>query len=314
MVDYYRQRAGAGLIITEATSISPMGVGYPDTPGLWSQEQVEGWKAITRAVHDRGGRIVVQLWHVGRISDPVYLNGKLPLAPSAIAAEGHVSLIRPMKPFVTPRALDLDEIPGIIAEYRRASLNAMEAGFDGVEIHGANGYLPDQFLHTDSNKRGDLYGGSVENRARFLLEALDAAISVYGADRVGLHISPRGGVHSIGNSDSAEVFAHIAREAGKRRLGFIFARETLEAPRLTPQIRKTYGGSIIANDSLSLGQGETLVSTREADAVAYGRLFIANPDLPERFAQNAPLNEPNTATFMGTGPVGYTDYPSLPHR
>jgi 2,4-dienoyl-CoA reductase-like NADH-dependent reductase (Old Yellow Enzyme family) len=188
MAEYYRQRSGAGMIISEATSISAMGVGYPDTPGIWSDEQVEGWKSITNAVHEQGGTILLQLWHVGRISDPSYLDGKLPVAPSAIAADGHVSLIRPKKEFVTPRALELEEIPGIVADYRKGAENAKAAGFDGVELHGANGYLLDQFLQDTTNKRTDVYGGSIENRARLMFEAVDAAISVWGADRVGLHL------------------------------------------------------------------------------------------------------------------------------
>jgi 2,4-dienoyl-CoA reductase-like NADH-dependent reductase (Old Yellow Enzyme family) len=180
MRHYYRQRATAGLIITEATAISPMGVGYPDTPGIWTEEQVKGWRRITEAVHQAGGRMVLQLWHVGRISDPYYLNGGLPVAPSAIAAEGHVSLLRPQRPLVTPRALKLEEIAGIVAEYKRGAENALRAGFDGVELHGANGYLLDQFLQDSSNKRADEYGGPIENRARLMLEAVDAAISVWG--------------------------------------------------------------------------------------------------------------------------------------
>ena len=195
MREYYRQRASAGLIISEATSISPMDVGYPNTPGIWSKEQVAGWKRVTDAVHNADGRILLQLWHVGRVSDPFYLDGALPVAPSPIAPAGHVSLIRPEKPFVTPRALALEEIPGIIADYRRGAENALAAGFDGVEIHGANGYLLDQFLQDGSNHRTDAYGGSVENRARLMLEAVDAAISVWGPARVGLHLNPRGSSH-----------------------------------------------------------------------------------------------------------------------
>ena len=309
MVEYYRQRAGAGMIVSEATAISPMGVGYPNTPGLWTPEQIDGWKLVTQAVHKEGGCIVAQLWHVGRISDPVYLDGKLPLAPSAIAAEGHVSLLRPIHPFVTPRALDLSKIPGIIEEYRKAAQNALAAGFDGVELHGANGYLPDQFLHTESNQRTDSYGGSVENRARFLLEALDALISACGEDRVGLHLSPRGGTHSITNQEAEAIYKYVAREAGRRRIAFLFVRETLVEPRLAPMIRHEFGGPIIANELLSKEDGEKLLASGEADAVGYGRLFIANPDLPERFAKGAALNLPDPNTFMVAGTKGYIDYP-----
>src|SRR5262249_7217118 len=187
MAEYYRQRAGAGLMLSEATSVAPMGVGYPDTPGIWSREQVEGWKFVTRAVHEAGGRIFLQLWHVGRVSDPSYLGGELPVAPSAIAPQGHPSLLRPIRPFVTPRALGRDEIPGVVAEFTRGAQNAERAGFDGVEIHGANGYLLDQFLQDTTNRRTDDYGGSVENRARLILEVTDAVASVWGASHVGMH-------------------------------------------------------------------------------------------------------------------------------
>jgi 2,4-dienoyl-CoA reductase-like NADH-dependent reductase (Old Yellow Enzyme family) len=311
MREYYQQRASAGLIISEATSISPMGVGYPDTPGIWSKEQIAGWKRVTDGVHNAGGRIILQLWHVGRVSHPMYLNGALPVAPSAIAPDGHVSLVRPKKSFVTPRALELDEIPGIVAEYRRGAENAVAAGFDGVELHGANGYLLDQFLQDVSNHRTDEYGGAIENRARLMLEAVDAAISVWGASRVGLHLNPRGNTHSMGDSNGAATFGFVAREVGKRGIAFICARESLEEPRLTPELKKAFGGLMLANDSFTKETGEQVLADGEADAVAYGRLFIANPDLPRRFALNAPLNEPVADTFYGSGPRGYTDYPSL---
>jgi 2,4-dienoyl-CoA reductase-like NADH-dependent reductase (Old Yellow Enzyme family) len=314
MADYYRQRAGAGMIISEATSISAMGVGYPDTPGIWSDEQVGGWKLVTSAVHEAGGTILLQLWHVGRISDPSYLDGKLPIAPSAIAADGHVSLIRPQKAFVTPRALELEEIPGIVEEYRQGAENAKKAGFDGVELHGANGYLLDQFLQDSTNQRTDSYGGPIENRARLMFEAVDAAISVWGADRVGLHLAPRGDAHGMGDSNPAATFGYVAIEAGKRKIAFICARETLEAPRQGPAIKKAFGGVFIANQKLTKETAEQLLEKGEADAVAFGQLFIANPDLPLRFAKNAPLNVPDPETFYATGPQGYIDYPSLDGR
>jgi 2,4-dienoyl-CoA reductase-like NADH-dependent reductase (Old Yellow Enzyme family) len=312
MRQYYQQRAGAGLIISEATSVSPMGVGYPDTPGIWSADQVAGWKAVTRSVHSAGGRILLQLWHVGRVSDPIYLNGALPIAPSPIPPDGHVSLIRPEKPFVTPRAIELDEIPSIVAEYKRAAENAMAAGFDGVEIHGANGYLLDQFLQDASNHRTDEYGGPIQNRARLMLEVVEAAVSVWGAKRVGLHLNPRGNSHSMGDSHKAETFGYVAREVGKRGIAFICARESLEEPRVGPVIRRSFGGVYVANDSFTKKDGDKVLANGEADAVAYGRLFIANPDLPRRFALNAPLNEPDPQTFYGQfGPKGYIDYPTL---
>lgn len=311
MAEYYAQRASAGLILSEATSVSPMGVGYPNTPGIWSPEQVDGWKRVTRAVHEAGGRILLQLWHVGRISDPSYLNGELPVAPSAIAADGYVSLIRPRKAFVTPRALEETEIPGIVEEFRRGAANALEAGFDGVELHGANGYLLDQFLQDSSNHRTDAYGGSIENRARLMLEAVDAAISVWGADRVGLHLAPRGDAHDMGDSDPAETFGYVAREADKRKIAFLFARESQEEPRVAPILQKMFRGAFIANQDLTLEEGDRLIGSRAADAVAWGKLFIANPDLPERHRQKARLNEPNPDTFYQSGPSGYIDYPAL---
>lgn len=311
MAEYYAQRASAGLIISEATSVTPMGVGYPNTPGIWSDEQVEGWKLVTDAVHAAGGRILLQLWHVGRISDPSFLNGELPVAPSAIKPAGRVSLLRPKRAFETPRALELDEIPGVIEAFRTGAENAKQTGFDGVEIHGANGYLPDQFLQDSTNIRTDAYGGPVENRARLMLEIVDAAISVWGADRVGLHLAPRGDEHDMGDSDPAGTFCYVAKECGTRDLAFLFVRETLEAPRVAPLMKKAFGGPLIANHGIDRESGETLILSGEADAIAWGRLFIANPDLPERFARGAELNEPVPSTFYAKGPAGYTDYPTL---
>jgi len=311
MADYYRQRASAGLILSEATSVDPMGVGYPDTPGIWSAEQVEGWKRVTSAVHEAGGTILLQLWHVGRVSDPVYLDGALPVAPSALAPSGHVSLIRPEKPFVTPRALERAEIPGIIDAYRVGAANAERAGFDGVEIHGANGYLLDQFLQDSSNRRTDDYGGSIENRARLMLEVTDAVVSVWGTDRVGMHLAPRGDAHGMGDSDPAATFGHVARELGRRKLAFLCAREHHDGPALGPQLRREFGGPLIANEGFSQASAEAAIASGQADAVAWGRLFIANPDLPRRFQLGAPLNEPVPSSFYGQGPGGYVDYPFL---
>jgi 2,4-dienoyl-CoA reductase-like NADH-dependent reductase (Old Yellow Enzyme family) len=311
MREYYQQRAGAGLIISEATSVSAMGVGYPDTPGIWSDEQVAGWKNVVDGVHAAGGRMLLQLWHVGRISDPLYLHGALPVAPSAIAPEGNVSLVRPAKTFVTPRALALEEIAGIIAEFGRGAVNAKAAGFDGVEVHGANGYLLDQFLQDGSNHRTDAYGGPIENRARLMLEVVDAAIEVWGAARVGLHLAPRCDVHSMGDSNPKATFEYVAAEMGKRGLAFLCARESLNEPRLAPSLKRAFGGALIANESFTQATGEEVLSRGEADAVAFGKLFIANPDLPRRFALSAPLNEPDPLTFYAQGPHGYVDYPAL---
>lgn len=311
MAEYYAQRATAGLILTEATSVTPMGVGYANTPGIWSPEQVEGWKKITKAVHDKGGRIFMQLWHVGRISDPIFLNNELPVAPSAIKPAGHVSLVRPQKDYVTPRALETREIAGIIESYRKGAENAKLAGFDGVEIHGANGYLLDQFLQDGTNKRTDQYGGSIENRARLHLEVTDAVISVWGADRVGMHIAPRGDSHDITDSNKAATFGYLAQELGKRKIAFIFAREYQGEDSIGVDLKKAFGGVFIANERYTKQTAETAISNGQTDAVAFGLNYIANPDLVNRLQENLPLNEVNFNTIYGNGPEGYTDYPSF---
>ena len=311
MALYYRQRSSAGLIISEATSVDPMGVGYANTPGIWALEQVSGWRKITSAVHEAGGRIFLQLWHVGRVSDPMFLGGQLPVAPSAIAPEGHVSLVRPQKAYVTPRALLRSEIPAIVAAYESAARNAKLAGFDGVEIHGANGYLLDQFLHDGSNHRTDDYGGPIENRARLLLEVTDAVTGVWGSDRVGMHLSPRGGSHSMRDSNPRALFSYVARELGRRKIAFIFAREYQGPDSLGPQMKKDFGGVFIANEKFSRSSAEKAIDEGVADAVSFGVPFISNPDLPERFARDEALNETNLETLYGEGPRGYTDYPSL---
>ncbi|PYC27409.1 alkene reductase [Aquipseudomonas alcaligenes] len=311
MAEYYVQRASAGLILSEATSVTPMGVGYPDTPGIWSEDQVRGWLNITRAVHANGGRIFLQLWHVGRVSDPVYLNGELPVAPSAVKPAGHVSLVRPIKEFVTPRALETEEIAEIVEAYRHGAENAKAAGFDGVEIHGANGYLLDQFLQSSTNQRNDQYGGSVENRARLLLEVTDAAISVWGADRVGVHLAPRQDAHDMGDANPRETFGYVARELGKRGVAFICTREKEGEDSLTPYLKEQFGGLVIANERFTKEQANAWLAAGKADAVAFGIPFIANPDLVERLAQDAPLNEPRPELFYAQGPVGYIDYPRL---
>ncbi|WP_313551119.1 alkene reductase [Pseudomonas sp.] len=311
MAEYYAQRASAGLILSEATSVDPMGVGYPNTPGIWSDEQVEGWKKITSAVHKSGGRIMLQLWHVGRISAPLYLQGEKPVAPSAIAAKGHVSLVRPKQEYVIPRALETDEIASIVEAYRKGAENARKAGFDGVEVHGANGYLLDQFLQTSTNQRGDQYGGSIENRARLMLEVTDACIDVWGADRVGVHLSPRCDLHDMGDENPAETFSYLARELGKRGIAFICAREAEADDSLSPQLKDAFGGVFIANERFTHDSANAWLESGTADAVAFGVPFIANPDLPERFARQAMLNEPHPETFYVPGPVGYIDYPRL---
>lgn len=310
MAEYYGQRATAGLILSEATSVTPMGVGYANTPGIWSEAQVEGWKKITKAVHYKGGIIFMQLWHVGRISDPLFLNGELPVAPSAIKPAGHVSLVRPQKDYVTPRALETHEISGIVEAYRIGAENAKKAGFDGVEIHGANGYLLDQFLQDGTNQRTDQYGGSVENRARLMLEVVDACISVWGADRVGLHLAPRGDSHDIKDSNPAVTFGYVAQEMKKRNIAFIFAREYQGEDSIGPLLKKAFGGVFIANEKFSKETAEKAIENGEADAVSFGVPFISNPDLPKRFAENLPLNETNFETIYSPGALGYTDYPA----
>ncbi|MFC3227477.1 alkene reductase [Marinibaculum pumilum] len=311
MAEYYAQRASAGLIISEAVPVSPQGIGYPGVPGIWSDEQVAGWKVVTSAVKAAGGRMLLQLWHVGRISDPVFHNGGLPVAPSAIAPRGSVSLLRPKRDYVVPRALETDEIPGIVADFRRGAENAKAAGFDGVEIHGANGYLLDQFLQDSSNHRTDQYGGSIENRARLLLEVTDTVVDVWGPGRVGMHLAPRCDAHDMGDSDPAALFGHVATELGRRRIAFLCAREKLAEDSLGPQLKKIFGGAYIANEAFDKKAAEAALADGWADAVAFGKAFLANPDLPERLRIDAPLNPPRPESFYAHTPEGYTDYPRL---
>ena len=311
MVEYYRQRASAGLIVTEATSVTPMGVGYPNTPGIWSAEQVQGWRTVTDAVHAAGGKIVLQLWHVGRISDPIYLDGQPPVAPSALKPAGHVSLVRPKKEYETPRALETAEIAEVIEAFRKGAENAKEAGFDGVELHAANGYLIDQFLQSRTNQRTDAYGGPVENRARLLLEITDALIGVWGAGRVGVHLAPRGDSHDMGDDNPAETFGYVARELGARKIAFIFTREYQGEDSLAPQLKQQFGGALIANEGFTKEQGNAWLAAGKCDAVSFGVPFIANPDLVKRLELDAPLNEPKFETFYGSSPEGYIDYPTL---
>ena len=315
MLTHYVQRASAGLIVTEATSVTPQGVGYPQTPGIWSEEQIAGWRKITDAVHQAGGKIVVQLWHVGRVSDPIHLNGELPVAPSAIPPEGHVTLVRPQRPYVTPRALETSEIAGIVADFRRAAENAKRAGFDGIDLHAANGYLIDQFLHDGSNQRTDQYGGSIENRARFLLEIVDATLEVWPADRVGVHLNLMSNSYSMSDSNPSALFAYVAEQLSQRHLAFIFAREALtQAEPIGPLVREKFSGAFIANDGITREEAEQLIAQGKADAVSFGKLFIANPDLVARFARKAPLNTLDNSTLYQMEPPyerGYTDYPFL---
>jgi 2,4-dienoyl-CoA reductase-like NADH-dependent reductase (Old Yellow Enzyme family) len=311
MAKYYEQRASAGLILSEATAVTPQGVGYADTPGLWSDEQVEGWKQVTEAVHKAGGVIFAQLWHVGRISDPSFLNGEAPVSASAIAADGHVSLLRPQRAYPVPRALDTEELAGIVAAYKKGAENAKKAGFDGVEIHGANGYLLDQFLQDKTNQRTDNYGGPIENRARLMLEVTDACIEVWGANRVGMHLAPRRDSHDMGDSNPAATFGYVARELGKRKIAFICAREAVGEDSLGPLLKKEFGGVYIANEKLDKQAAQQVLDSGHADAIAFGKDYISNPDLVRRLQIDAPLNPWNAATFYAPAEEGYTDYPAL---
>ena len=309
MARHYAARADTGMILSEATAVSPQGVGYADTPGLWHDAQVEGWRQVTGAVHAAGGRILAQLWHVGRISDPVFLDGAPPVAPSAIAPAGSVSLLRPRRPYVTPRALRSDEIPGIVEDYRRAAVNARRAGFDGVEIHAANGYLIDQFLQDRSNHRTDGWGGTVPNRARLLLDITDAVTGVWGAGRVGVHLAPRGDAHDMGDRDPAALFGHVARELDRRGIAFLCVREHLGPGRLLPTIREAFRGALIANEGLTPTSAADLLARGEADAVAFGRASIAHADLVARLRRGEPLASPDPQFFYAGGAQGYLDGP-----
>ena len=312
MAEYDSQRASAGLIITEGVPVDPMGVGFADLPGIWTAEQVAGWRAITDAVRNDGGRIFMRLWHVGRLSDPIFLHGRLPIAPSPIPPIGTVTMVRPKQPWVVPRAATSDDIHAVIAAFRRGAENAQQAGFDGVEIHGANGYLLDQFLEDGSNHRTDAFGGSTENRARLLLEVTDAVVSVWGAGRVGVHLSPRADGHSMGDSNPRELFGYVAGALGRRSIAFLLGREAQREDSLGPTLKKRFGGVYIANERFTLECAKAITAAGDADAVAFGKAFLANPDLPRRFASHAPLNEQIPTTFYSAGPTGYIDYPALP--
>jgi 2,4-dienoyl-CoA reductase-like NADH-dependent reductase (Old Yellow Enzyme family) len=288
-----------------------MGVGYPDTPGIWTNDQVRGWTNVTKAIHGAGGRIFLQLWHVGRISHPLYLNGETPVAPSAIQPKGHVSLVRPLADYPTPRALETAEIADIVEAYRTGAENAKAAGFDGVEVHAANGYLLDQFLQSSTNQRNDQYGGSLENRARLLLEVTDAVIEVWGAQRVGVHLAPRADSHDMGDANRAETFTYVARELGKRGIAFICSREKEGDDSIGALIKEAFGGPYIVNERFTKASANAALASGKADAVAFGVPFIANPDLPARLAADAPLNQAHPETFYAKGPVGYIDYPRM---
>jgi N-ethylmaleimide reductase len=318
MATYYAQRASAGLIISEATQISTQGIGYPCTPGIHTDAQVEGWKKITKAVHDKDGVIFLQLWHVGRISHSAYHGGALPVAPSAIKPSGEVYTFEGMKAFETPRALEIDEIKEIVKDYARAAKNAIEAGFDGVEIHGANGYLIDEFLRDGTNIREDAYGGNIENRSRFLFEVIEAVTEEIGADRTGLRLSPSGTFNDMTDSDPQTHFTYVCEKLNAYDLAYLHIVDALEGDIrhganvvALSALRDAYKGILITCGGYDKQRGNKVIEDHQADAVAYGALFISNPDLPERFKTNADLNEPDTNTFYTQDEKGYTDYPAL---
>lgn len=321
MREYYTQRASqGGLIVTEATPISLQGYGYAGAPGIYDDAQIAGWRAITDAVHAHGGKIVMQLWHVGRQSHPnLQPGGADPVAPSAIRAEGHAYTALGEEEFTTPRALERHEIPATVAQFGEGAARAKAAGFDGVEIHGANGYLPDQFLQDGSNHRTDDYGGPIENRARFLLEVTQAAIDFWGADRVGVRISPSGTYGSMHDSDPDATFGYVARQLDALGIAYLHVVEPRikgtelirEAePLAARHLRKIFHGTLIAAGGFDGASAEAILQAGDADAVAFGRSFIANPDLPERLRQRLPLNPYERSTFYGGDARGYTDYPA----
>ena len=319
MATYYRQRAAAGLIVTEATQVAPEGLGYPDTPGIHTDEQAAGWQHVVRAVHAAGGRIVLQLWHVGRISHPsMQPGGALPVAPSAVKPAGQAVTPRGRAPFVTPRALETHEIPRVVAQFADAARRAKQAGFDGVEIHGANGYLIDQFLRDATNHRSDRYGGSLVNRVRFLREVAEAVVGVWGEGRVGVRLSPTSSLNDMRDSDPVQTFSGAARALASLGLSYLHVVEPApgsrafdpSAPRTLAAIRAAFHGTLVVNSGFTASTAEAALARREADLVSFGVLFLANPDLVERFRLGAPLNEPDRLTFYGGDARGYTDYPT----
>ena len=317
-IEYYRQRSGAGLIISEGTQVSPVGKGYMATPGIYSDAQVEGWKPITKAVHEAGSKIIAQIWHVGRISHPDLTGGVQPVAPSPVRANLTAYTRNGKVEMPEPRELSITEIATIVNEYRHGAANALRAGFDGVEIHGANGYLIDQFLRDGANKRTDAYGGSVENRCRFALEVIDAVVAEIGAGRVGIRLSPVTPANDLSDTNPQAVFAYLIEALNQRGIAFIhFVEGATGGPRdLTgfdfSWARQAFKGTYIANNGYDRELAIDAISAGRADAIAFGRAFIANPDLVDRLKQDAPLNLPNPKTFYAPGPEGYIDYPALP--
>jgi 2,4-dienoyl-CoA reductase-like NADH-dependent reductase (Old Yellow Enzyme family) len=317
MAEYYAQRASAGLIISEGTGISQQGLGWPYAPGIWSDEQVAAWQPIVRAVHDAGGRIVAQLWHMGRIVHPDFLDGRSPVSASVTAAPDWARTYRGKQRHVPSRELAFEEIQRIVSDYRRAARNALAAGFDGVQLHAANGYLIDQFLRDGTNQRKDCYGGCIANRVRLLIEVTRALIDTVGADRTGVRLSPNDDPNGCGDSRSDELFIRAAAELSRLNIAFLEMRASRPdstfrpaVRQLVPAIRRVFKGALILNSDYTLASASRSLSSGEADAIAFGRLFLANPDLPTRFAANAGLNTPHVSTFYSRGHAGYTDYPT----
>jgi N-ethylmaleimide reductase len=316
---YYEQRASAGLLVTEGTQIAPEGVGYPDTPGIHSLEQVAGWRRVTDAVHRAGGRIFLQLWHVGRISHRLFQpGGDLPVAPSAVAPAGLVYTVEGMMPFETPRALTSDEIPGIVEHFRIGAANALAAGFDGVEIHAANGYLPDQFLRDGTNRRTDAYGGSVQNRGRFLLDIVRSVIGVWDPDRVGVRLSPNSTYNDMTDSDPLKIFGYVIGELDQLGIQYVHLVEASEddirrgGPMVPSDcLRLLFRRTLIVNGGYDRERADAVIRNGVADLVSFGKAFLANPDLPHRLKIGAALNAPDADTFYGGGEKGYVDYPAL---
>jgi N-ethylmaleimide reductase len=319
MSEYYAQRTSAGLIITEATNISEQAQGWANTPGIYTDTQVQGWQQVTQIVHQQGGRIFLQLWHTGRASHPDFQPSEaLPVSASAIAPKGEIYTSRGKKPFVAPRALELDEIPGIVQQYAEATKRAREAGFDGVEIHAANGYLIDQFLRDSANQRTDAYGGSIANRTRFLLEVTEAVINAWNAESVGVRLSPKVAAYDIWDSNPVTTFTYAADALNQFDLAYLHIFESLpghpwaaEGERVTPHMRQAFRGIVMINGGYDAESGHTAIAQGDADLIAYGVPFIANPDLVERYCQGVPLNEADPSTFYTSGKQGYTDYPTF---
>lgn len=319
MAEYYAQRAEAGLILSEATGITQEGLGWPFAPGIWSQEQVEAWKPVVQAVHAAGGRIALQLWHMGRVVHPDFLGGEKPVSSSVTTAPDQAHTYAGKQPYAEARALELDEIPRLLEDYRRATRNAIAAGFDGVQIHAANGYLIDQFLRDGTNKRTDRYGGSIENRIRLLGEVAQAVVEVAGKERTGVRLSPNGAIQGVDDSDPEALFSAAAATLSDVGIAFLELREPgpdgtfgkPNRPPVAPAMKRAFKGAFILNSDYDGARAQAALDAGEADAIAFGRTFIANPDLPVRLAERAPLNKDVSATWYSQGPEGYVDYPTL---